>query len=292
MPIFLVVIAILGVSASGPLMAGAAAPALAIAFWRNAGAAVLIAPVALTRSRAELVSLDRSRWLRCAFAGLMLALHFAAWVSALKLTSVAAATALVTTQLIWIVLIDRLGGIRASRAVLAGSALSILGVLVISGFDFSVSTRAITGDLLAIGGGLFAALYLVAGNDLRKTLSTTSYTFACYSTCALLLAVAMLINSDAFGGYAAKAWLLIAAVTICAQLLGHSLLNHLLAVTSPMVISLALLLEVPGAALLAGVFLDQTPKWGVYAGLALILSGLVIVATSREHASHEVILAD
>ena len=33
---FLAVIAILGVSASGPLMAGANAPALAIGFWRNA----------------------------------------------------------------------------------------------------------------------------------------------------------------------------------------------------------------------------------------------------------------
>jgi len=71
------------------------------------------------------------------------------------------------------------------------------------------------------------------------------------------------------------------AVTISAQLLGHSILNHLLSVMTPGTISLILLLEVPGAALLAGLFLGQTPQPGVYLGLALILSGLAVVVLRR-----------
>jgi drug/metabolite transporter (DMT)-like permease len=42
-----------------------------------------------------------------------------------------------------------------------------------------------------------------------------------------------------------------------------------------------LLLEVPGAALLAAVFLGQAPPWGVYAGLVLILVGLAVVVSAR-----------
>lgn len=271
-------------------MAATAAPILAIAFWRNAGATALITPFALGLNRREVATIGRARWLRCALAGTMLALHFATWVAALKLTSVAAATALVTTQLVWVVLIDRIGGIRPTRAVLAGAAISIAGVLVISGFDFAVSGRAIAGDLLAIAGGLFAALYLVIGSELRRTLSTAVYTFSCYGTCAVILAVAMLINGDDFAGYSVKAWLLIGSVTVCAQLLGHSLFNHLLAVMSPMVISLLLLLEVPGAALIAGIFLGQTPPRTVYAGLVLLLLGLIIVATNRAQRSNEAVL--
>lgn len=291
-PILLAVIAVLGVSASGPLMAATTAPALAIAFWRNAGGAALISPFAVTRNRAELRGIDRRTLLKCALAGAMLAAHFACWVSALKLTSVAAATALVTTQLIWVVLIDRLAGIRTTQAVLMGMGLSICGVLVISGFDFSVSSRAIGGDGLAIAGGLFAALYLVVGNDIRKTLSTTTYTFACYWACAIFLAAAALIFGIPFGGYTTKSWLLIAAVTISAQLLGHSLFNYLLAVMSPILISLIILLEVPGAALLAGIFLGQTPPWGVYVGLTLILLGLAVVAARREQPETDVVLAE
>lgn len=292
MPIFLALIAVLGVSASGPLMAATTAPALAIAFWRNAAGAALITPFALTRNRHELHGIDRRTWLKCSLAGAMLAAHFACWVSALKLTSVAAATALVTTQLIWVVLIDRLSGIQATRAVLAGMVLSIVGVLVISGFDFSVSGRAIGGDGLAIAGGLFAALYLVVGNNIRRTLSTTTYTFACYAACAIFLGAAAFVFRIPFGGYSTKSWLLIAAVTVSAQLLGHSLFNHLLAIISPMLISLIILLEVPGAALLAGIFLGQTPPWGVYAGLSLIILGLAVVASHRQQAPPEVVLAE
>lgn len=292
MTVFLALIAVLGVSASGPLMAATAAPALAIAFWRNAGGAALIAPFALARNRTELRGLSSRQWLLSAIAGAMLAAHFAAWVSALKLTSVAAATALVTTQLIWVVLIDRIRGVKPTTAVLAGMALSIGGVLVISGFDFALSSRAIIGDALAILGGLFAALYLLVGNEVRKTLSTTAYTLLCYGFCAVFLAAASLAFGVSLAGFSTKAWLLIAAVTVAAQLLGHSLLNHLLAVMSPVVISLLILLEVPGAALLAGLFLGQTPPWGVYLGLTLILIGLAVVASRRQEAPAEVMLAE
>ena len=292
MPILLAVIAVLGVSASGPLMAATAAPALAIAFWRNAGAVALVAPFALTRRRVEIRGLGTRRWLLSAFAGAMLAAHFAAWVSALKLTSVAAATALVTTQLIWVVLIDRIKGVKPTGAILAGMALSISGVLLISGFDFALSGRAVTGDALAILGGLFAALYLLAGNEIRKTLSTTSYTFLCYGFCAAFLALGSWTFGISLAGFSTRSWLLIAAVTISAQLLGHSLFNHLLAVMSPTLISLIILLEVPGAALLAGVFLGQTPPWGVYGGLTLILLGLSVVASQRKSTSTGVVLAE
>ena len=45
---------------------------------------------------------------------------------------------------------------------------------------------------------------------------------------------------------------------LTAQLMGHSVFNHLLATTSPVLVSLALLLEVPGASLLAA----ATPRPG------------------------------
>ncbi|MGI9084822.1 MAG: DMT family transporter [Aeromicrobium sp.] len=278
---FLAVVAVLGVSASGPLMAGIAAPAFAIAFWRNAAATVLIAPVAVVRSRAEFSHLGGRLWMATTLAGLALAAHFASWVSALKLTSVAAATALVAAQIVWVVLHDRLRGVRIAPVVLIGLGLAVAGVLVVTGVDFALSRRALAGDALALAGGFFAAVYLVAGQSVRTRLSTTGYTFACYGICALVLGVLCVVTDTELTGFSTRTWLLIAAVTVSAQMLGHSLLNHLLAVMSPTVISLLLLLEVPGAALLAGVFLGQSPAWGVYVGLVMILAGLAVVTSRR-----------
>lgn len=62
-----------------------------------------------------------------------------------------------------------------------------------------------------------------------------------------------------------------------AQLLGHTVFNHLLAVISPLVVSMTILLEIPGAAILAAIFLGEELPGGTYAGLAVILGGLAVV---------------
>lgn len=276
----LAAVAVVGVSASGPLMAAIAAPALVIAFWRNAAATVVLVPFAARRPQA-LRALRWSDVRSTVFAGVMLAVHFAGWVSALQLTTVAAATALTCTQLVWVVGIDAVRGRRPSRAMVLGCAVSVAGVLVVSGVDLTLSGRALLGDLLAVVGGLGAALYLVAGESARARLSTTHYTVLCYGVCALVLGLACLLTGTSLVGYGWRVWLLVAAVTVCAQLLGHSLINHLLAVMSPTVISLVLLVEVPGAALLAAAFLGQVPPVGVLVGLALVLAGLVVVVRAR-----------
>ena len=277
----LAVVGVLGVSASGPLMAAIAAPALAIAFWRNALATGLLAPVAVATRQHELRGLGRREIRLLVVAGAALALHFGTWTTALKLTSVASATALVCLQAGFVVLIGRWRGVRVPGAVLAGLALAFAGVLVVAGVDVTVSTDAVTGDLLALSGGFFGAIYTWSGSDLRRSLSTSTYTSLCYGLCALLLLAACLVSGQSTVGYDAEAWAGIIAVTVSAQLLGHSVFNHLLATMSPTVVSLVLLLEVPGASLLAAVFLQQAPPWGVYAGLLLVLAGLAIVVTSH-----------
>ena len=279
MTVLLAVVGLIGVSASGPLMAASDAPALAIAFWRNALATGVLVPVAAVSRRAEVAAMSAREIALVTVAGAALALHFATWVSSLKLTSVASATALVCTQVGWVVLIGRMRGRRVSRAVLVGLAVSFAGVVVVSGVDVSISRRALGGDALALAGGVFAAVYTYLGASARRSLSTTTYTTLCYGTCALLLLPAAVLAGQPLTGFSAQTWAGIAAVTVAAQLLGHSVFNHLLAVVSATVVSLVLLLEVPGAALLAAVFLGETPPVGVYLGLVLVLTGLAIVVT-------------
>lgn len=277
----LVCLVVLGVSASGPLIAAITAPALAIVFWRNAAATTALAPRALTAGRHQLRTLSPRRRLLVVFSGLMLAGHFACWTSSLKLTSVAAAVALVSMQVLWVVVIDALRGGRPPLSVLIGCLLAIAGVVAITGVDLSLSREALIGDALALAGGLFGAFYVVAGSHARETLGTTTYTFGVYGVCAVTTLLACLIAGVPLIGFSTRDWLLIAAVTVCAQFLGHSLINHLLAVITPVVLSLALLLEVPVGATLAAIFLGESLPWITYLGLVLILAGLAVVTAAR-----------
>jgi drug/metabolite transporter (DMT)-like permease len=278
----LLAIGLLGVSSSGPMMAAATGvPALTMALWRTGLGAAAIAPGALLARRDELRSLTARDRNRSLLAGAFLAGHFATWVTSLHYTSVASATALVCLQVAWVVLVARLAGEPIPQLVVVGLTIALLGVLVVSGVDVTVSHRAVVGDVLAIAGGAFAAGYITIGSQVRERTSTTTYTFVCYASCAALLLAACAAGGVDLVGFDAKNWALIVGVTAAAQLLGHSVVNHLLAVMSPTVVSMALLLEVPGAAILAGVFLGQAPPFGAYVGLALICVGLAIVIRAR-----------
>lgn len=282
-------VALSAVSTSGPLIAACAAPSLAIAMWRNGIASGLLLPVALLRSRAELRSVLSRPARPALLAGLLLALHFATWIPSVAFTSVASATALVATQPAWAAVLARVGGERIPRAAWAGIGLAVVGAALVTGVDVSLSARAVVGDLLAVVGGGFAAAYMATGSVARRVLSTTAYTTVCYSTCALLLLVVCLGAGLPLGGYAGRDWLLLVGLTLGPQLLGHSVFNRVLRTTSPTVVSLSILLEVPGAALLALAWLGQRPSLLAVPGLVLLVCGVAVVVRAGARSTARVI---
>jgi drug/metabolite transporter (DMT)-like permease len=272
------VVALLAVSTSGPLIAATAVPALAIAFWRNAMGGGVLLPVALLRNRAELRGLSVRERALALLAGLLLALHFGTWIPSIRYTSVASATALVATQPVWSALIGRARGERVGRQVWLGIVVSLSGALLLTGADLQVSGKALVGDGLALLGGLFAAAYMTAGSEVRRSVSTTTYTAVCYSTTALLLLAVCLVGGQRLSGYDGADWARLVALTAGAQLLGHSLFNVVLRTTSPTVVSLSILFEIPGAALVAALFVSgQHVPWLAVPSAALLVTGLAIV---------------
>jgi drug/metabolite transporter (DMT)-like permease len=270
-------VAVVGISLSGPMTALVAAPVLAIAFWRNAAGAAVLLPVLLVRQRETLIGL-RLRDLRSsAVAGLFLAAHFAAWLPSLSMTTVAASIALVTTTPIWTALAARVAGVRLPAAVWWGLVLAVLGAALIAGVDVTVSLRAVAGDGLALLGAICAGGYVLAGARARERLATSAYTVVCYSVCALVLAVAALVLDVPLTGFSARDWGLIAGITVVAQLLGHTLLNLVLSSVGPTVVSLAVLLEVPGSLLVALVLLQQAPPLLALPGMAAVVVGVALV---------------
>lgn len=273
------VVALLAVSTSGPLIAAAAAvPALAIAFWRNAMASALLLPFVLVRRRAELRALEARERRYALLAGLMLALHFGTWITSISYTSVASATALVATQPVWSALIARASGSYVPRRVWLGISVSLVGAVSLTGADLTVSGKTLLGDGLALVGAVFAAAYVAAGAEVRRTVTTTTYTALCYSTTALLLLVACLVGRQHLSGYDGRDWLKLVGLTIGAQLLGHSLFNAVLRTTSPTVVSLSILFEIPGAAVIAALFVaGQHVSWLAVPAVVLLVAGLAIV---------------
>jgi drug/metabolite transporter (DMT)-like permease len=277
-------VGVLAVAFSAPLITAIAAPALAVAFWRNALGALAGAPFTLVARRQELAGLfgPQRRTLGLAVvAGLALALHFGLWIPSLRLTSVTASTALAATTPLWTVVLLRLLGLPVARGVVVGVVVALAGVVVVTGVDAGGSADALRGDLLALGGGVAGAGYVVAGARVRRTVGTASYTLIAYTTCSLVLLPVCLLSGSSLGGYSARTWIELALLTLSAQLLGHSLLNRALRSAGATTVALATLLEVPGASLVAWLWLGQVPPVAVVPGAALVLAGLAVVIRSQ-----------
>jgi drug/metabolite transporter (DMT)-like permease len=278
----LLVVGVLGTSTAAPLIKATVAPSLAIAFWRMAMASGVVVPFGMVR-RAE-APMDRRDRRLSVLSGALLAGHFACFIPAVSLTTVASAVALVAMQPAWAALILHIRGERMARQAWLGVGLAIGGALMLSGVDVAVSGRALAGDVLALVGGALAAAYRVVGAEVRRKVSTTRYTAVCYPVAAVALLVVCLVSGQRLGGYAGSTWLRLAALALLAQILGHSVFNLVLKTVSPTIVSVALLFEIVGAAVLAAIFLGQEPPAAAIPAAAVIALGTFLVIRSSEKA--------
>src|SRR5436190_582541 len=184
------VLAVCAISPGAPFARWAQpAPALAIAAlrvaiaagllfaagWREIGGLVRIAP----RDRPLVV-----------LSGILLAVHFGAWIASLSFTSTAASVALVCTNPIFAALFGRLLGDRVTRRELAGIAIAGAGCAVLAGGDWRAGGDALAGDGLALLGAASAAAYLVVGRRLRAAAPLLPYLGAVNAIAAVALVIA------------------------------------------------------------------------------------------------------
>ncbi|WP_203914164.1 DMT family transporter [Rhizocola hellebori] len=265
------------VSSSAAMIVYAAAPALAIAFWRNALATGVLAPVTVATRRKELLGIDKRD---SVLAGIALAAHFGMWIPSVKLTSIATATALVCTQPIWAGLFSAWRGRPLGRQAWLGMGVALAGVVIATGADADLGGRALLGDALALGGAVMAAVYTTLGGRVRQQVSTTTYTTVCYGVAAAALLVVCVVAGVPMTGYNAGTWLAIVGITVGPQLLGHSMFNYTLRKVSATTVAVVTLLEVPGAILLGWVWLGQNLSAASIIGVAALLAGVATVILS------------
>jgi len=265
---------IIGIGTSGPLIAMSSMPVLTLIFWRNLGGSLITLPFAIRHVRLK-SDHEGLKW--AAIAGVILALHFYGFFLAMRMTTVAAGTAIVALQPIFAALFVKFsGGLIPSRAWF-GMIVSFLGVLLISGIDLQISLRSFLGDIAALISAALAALYMMAGSKALRTIETSTYTTICYFFCAMTALPMAIIAGNELLHFTAKQWWIVLGLIIGAQILGHTMFNSTLKRVSPAVVSLIVFFEVPVSSILAVWWLDQKPPLGIIPGIALILFGCVLV---------------
>lgn len=272
-------------------------PSLLIAAARLTIAALLLTPFVLWRYRLQLVTqktptpsapgvlaLTRQDILLACAAGFFLAIHFAAWVTSLEYTSVLISVVFVTTGPIWVALIEVFVlKARLPRLVAGGLLVAIAGGVIIglgsadtSAIDANTPADNVIGAALSLVGAITFAAYLTIGRRLRAAMPVIPYIWLVYGSAAIFLLVANILAGTPFSGYSPLAALLLLALAIFPQLIGHSSMNYAVGYMSATVVSTISQLEPIGSAFLAFFVLRETPLPIQLVGSAVILLGVML----------------
>ncbi len=276
---FWIIIAMGAVSTAAILIRLSDSHPLTIALWRLLIAEAFLLPFAIPTIKRELPELDKRTLIGLVMVGLILALHFGLWIWSFQFTTVASSVLLVTTHPIFVALISYSAfGERFGPKVLIGMVLALIGSVVVIGGDLTFSGEAVKGNLLALGGGLMAGIYILAGSRFRKRLSLPTYAYLVYGPASLFLLVATLISRIEIVPVDPAEYLIFLLLALGPMLAGHTIYNWSLKFVSPTVISVTLLGEPVGSSILAMLILSEYPGTGALLGGPLVLLGIFLVA--------------
>jgi drug/metabolite transporter (DMT)-like permease len=220
-------------------------------------------------------------------AGFFLALHFAAWITSLTYTSIAASTTLVTTNPIWVTFISWFWfKEKPSLLTLVGIGVAFAGGITISLSSSSVNTASqpLLGNILALMAAWAASFYLLLGRESQRLgLSITKYITVAYTTSSLILLPIPFLVGASYVDYPSQVYFYIALMALIPQLIGHTSFNWATRWLSPVIVTLVLLFEPIGASLLGYLIFKEVPKPLELVSAVVILIGvaLAILGTRR-----------
>lgn len=216
-------------------------------------------------------------------SGICMAAHFATWTTSLSYTSIAAATTIVTSNPLWIVILSWWWfGERISRRTAVGIAIALFGGFLVGTSETgvtSISTNPLLGNTLALFGAWTISLYLLFGREAqRRGLGTTGYIAVAYTVGALILVPTPMAFGASYLGHPWPVYGAIVLMALLPQLIGHTSINWTLRWLSPTLVTLAILLEPVCSSLFGYWAFGEVPSLGVFVGALVLLSGVGIAA--------------
>lgn len=264
------------ISTSAVLIRLAEAPPFVIAFYRMLFAALFFLPLALREGRG--LRLEKQQLRLALGAGVMLAMHFALWMTSLEHTSVASSVVLVTTQPLWVFLLSVLFlAEKPTPRMWLGLVVALAGSVLVTFTEGAGGESRLYGNLLALGGAVAMACYFLLGRRLRPQLPLALYSLLVYGGAALVLGFLILLRGLPLRGFNSFTWLMFVALALVPTVLGHNSLNWALKYLPATMVSVTILGEPLGASIMAGFILKEVPAPLEALGSVITLFGIYLV---------------
>ena len=285
LPYLALLIGMFAISTSAILIRHSSSEPLVIGSYRQAFATLIFLPFILKDGGKEIRSQSYFTILEMVLTGILLGAHFSFFITSVKETSVAASVLLATCHVVYVAILGRIffGEILSKEAVI-GTSVALAGILILFSGDLLDNPGNFMGNLFAFISGILAGLYYLSGRKLRKVISLPTYAFVVYLFSFLTMFTVVLIQNLSYSNLATSEIQLFLLMALIPTLLGHTMQNWALAYLPAYVVSISLLAEPIGSGLLAWLFFQEIPSFGVILGGLIVIAGLYFVIIAEESA--------
>jgi drug/metabolite transporter (DMT)-like permease len=260
-------------------------PSLYIGSFRLTLAALILAPVVLSKYRSQFRVINTSDWLHILASGFFIAILFAAAALALEHTSVLITAVVFAINPLWIALLE-LFALKApmKRGLWLGLALTLAGSVVVAASgetDLALGQNPLLGVGLALGGSLAVALYAIVGRKVRHRIPLLPYMWLVFIIGAVTSIVVLLMTNTSLTGYSPRGYLWLALITLAPQLINHVAYNYALRHLPATYCSIFGQLEVLLSVTIAFIVFHEVPGILQLPGSIAVLLGVALVSLSQ-----------
>lgn len=256
-------------------------PGPASAFYRMLIPALVLLPTLLFDRGCGTRLNGRTLWI-IALGGLFFALDLALYNTSILKTTAANATLLgnntpiVVGLLSWLVFRK-----RPQAAFWLGLLMAIAGTLVILWADLGKHVQFGVGDVMALGAAACFAVYLLATERVRTSISTLAFLrLAMISSTVALLLINLLLGISLRVPHGRTLWAVL-GLGLVSQLGGYLALTYALGHLPATITSVSLLTQGPLTAVMAAVLLGEPLTLPQIVGGMLVLSGVALAHRQR-----------
>ncbi len=283
LPYLALLIGMFAISTSAILIRHSSSEPLVIGTYRQAFATIIFFPFILKDRAEEVRSQSTFTLLEMSLTGILLGAHFSFFITSVKETSVAASVLLATCHVVYVAILGRFFfGETLSKKAILGTSIALCGILVLFGGDLLDNPGNFRGNFFAFLSGILAGLYYLSGRKLRKTISLQTYAFVVYLFSFLTMFLVVLIQNLNYENLPMSEIQLFLLMALIPTLLGHTMQNWALGYLPAYIVSISLLAEPIGSGLLAWLFFQEIPSFGVILGGLIVIAGLYVVILAEE----------
>ena len=274
--ILLLFIAMLSVSTS-PIIARYLenVSAVSISFWRMGIGSILLWAFSSYKPQ---IPLEKNNFKRTILSGIFLGIHFAFFFSSIKLTTIANATFLGTLAPVVTFIIEKYILKRKSNSnLLLGLGLALFGAFIIVSNEFNFSNSYTIGNLLAICCSIFLGFSFIISDNVRKQVSTISYTRTLFATAAFTLFIISIVFKIDLIKFSSYEFIGLLYLGIVPTLLGHGLMYYSIKFVSPTIVASIPMGEPIIASIIAYFLFNELIGFVTFLGGTVTLIGLSVL---------------